>query len=194
MKKLKNKLSINKLVVFLMMSFLLPACQLLVQQETKNIMVTNTINYNQYYLGLKNLSEADLLVEIKQQNLKKSQGSIEAEINLLLLYSLPNSPVHNAFSAKSQLNEQLKTHKNYQFSPADRAFMTVLKDQLNQQLYLFQQVINQDLEHDKQMEKNKVEQLIQQDLMTELNLKVSQLTEQITQLKKIEKTINSHGQ
>ena len=192
-KKLNKQYTTSKLLL-VSVCLALSACQLTSQQTPSSIMVTNTVNYNQYYLALKNLSEAELLVEIKQQKLKKSQGSIEAEINLLLLHSLPNSPIHNAFNAKSQLNEQLKVHSNYQFSPADRAFITLLKDQLNQQLYLFQQVINQGLTNDKQVEQHQVEKIKQQKVITELESKVAQLTKQITQLKKIEKTINSHGQ
>ncbi len=162
--------------------------------SSQTIVATNTVNYGQYYLALKNLSEAELVIEIKQQKLKKSQGSIEAEINLLLLYSLPNSPIHNAYTAKTQLNEQLKQHENYQFSPADQAFITLLKDQLNQQLYLFQQVINKELEHDKQAAEHLVANKKQKNKVAELQLKVSQLNEQITQLKNIEQAINDHGQ
>ena len=178
----------------LLISLLLSACQLNNQQHSNVLIATNTVNFGQYYLSLKNLSSDELKTEIAQQQLKKSQGSIEAEINLLLLHSLPNSPIHNAYSAKSQLNEQLKTHKNYQFNPADLAFITLLKDQLNQQLYLFQQVINQELANDALSAKNRVENKKRQNEIAALKLTVTQLSKQITQLKTIEKAISGHGQ
>jgi len=193
--KLNNKYK-NVLLIFISISLsvCISGCQLNNSHISNNAMASNTVNYGQYYLALKNLSASELLIEIKQQQLKKSQGSIEAEINLLLLHSLPNSPIHNAYSAKSQLNEQFKNHKNYQFSPADQAFIILLKDQLNQQLYLFQQVINQDLEHDAQSATYQLSKQKQQDETTALKLTVTQLTKQITQLKKIERTISEHGQ
>ena len=178
----------------LLISLLLSACQLNNQQHSNVLIATNTVNFGQYYLSLKNLSSDELKTEIAQQQLKKSQGSIEAEINLLLLHSLPNSPIHNAYSAKSQLNEQLKTHKNYQFNPADLAFITLLKDQLNQQLYLFQQVINQELANDALSAKHRVENKKRQNEIAALKLTVAQLSKQITQLKTIEKAISGHGQ
>ena len=178
----------------LIIALLLSACQLNNQQPSNALIATNTVNFGQYYLSLKNLSSDELKTEIAQQQLKKSQGSIEAEINLLLLHSLPNSPIHNAYSAKSQLNEQLKTHKNYQFNPADLAFITLLKDQLNQQLYLFQQVINQELANDALSAKHRVENKKRQNEIAALKLTVAQLSKQITQLKTIEKAISGHGQ
>lgn len=193
--KLQNK-GKNILLIFISISFsvCISGCQLNDFHVTDNVVASNTVNYGQYYLALKNLSANELLEEIKQQKLKKSQGSIEAEVNLLLLHSLPNSPIHNAYSAKSRLNEQLKNHKSYQFSPADQAFIILLKDQLNQQLYLFQQVINQGLEHDAQTAQYQLSKQKQQDEITALELTVTQLTKKITQLKKIEKTISEHGQ
>jgi len=171
----------------------LSACQLN-NQYSSNSIAANTIDFGQYYLALKNLSESELKIEIEQQRLKKSQGSIEAEINLILLHSLPNSPTHNAYTAKSQLNDQLKEHKNYNLSLSDQAFITLLKDQLNQQLFLFQKMINQELAHDTQSAKYRINEKKQLNKIAELESLVTQLTKQITQLKKIEQTISEHGQ
>mgnify|MGYP000727556428 CR=1 FL=1 len=180
--------------LLLFISALLVGCQANNHYPNNNTVATNTVNYGQYYLALKSLTDNEIQSEIAQQQIKKSQGSIEAEINLILLYSLPNSPVHNAYSAKSQLNKQLKQHKNYQFSPSDQAFISLLKDQLNQQLFLFQKLINQELEQDNQSAMQRVKNKKQQNKIAKLELTVNQLTKQITQLKKIEKTISEHGQ
>ncbi|MCW8833865.1 MAG: hypothetical protein OQK09_13005 [Colwellia sp.] len=182
------------LILAIVIGFSVSACQLTGETPASNGVVANTINYGQYYLALKNLSESELQKEIAQQRIKKSQGSIEAEINLILLHSLPNSPTHNVYNAKSQLNEQLKTHKNYHFSPADKAFISLLRDQLNQQLYLFQKMINQELAQDKQTAKYRLNEKKHLDKITELELMVEQLTKKITQLKKIEQAISEHGQ
>lgn len=153
----------------------------------------NTVNFSQYYMLLKGLSADEIQAEIEQQGLKKSQGNIEAQINLILLHSLPNSPIHNAYNAKSQLNDHLKAHSNYTLSSNDQAFISLLKDQLNQQLFLFQKLINQELAHDDQMAKNLIENKKQLDKIAALELTVTQLTKKITQLKKIEQTISDHG-
>ena len=174
-------------------SLCLFACQHTTTGPSK-VVALNTVNFGQYYLALKNLTDNELENEIQQQRLKKADGSIEAEINLILLHSLPNSPTHNAYTAKSQLNEQLKLHQNYYLSADDQAFISLLKDQLNQQLYLFQQVINQQLEHDSNMSKNRINEKKQLNTIATLELTVKQLTEKIIQLKNIEQTISEHGQ
>lgn len=188
-----QRFKFNKTVIIMLFSLCLPACQL-TEQYFDNSIASNTVNYGQYYLALKNLSESELRDEIIQQELKKSQGSIEAEINLILLRSLPNSPGHNAYAAKSKLNEQLKLHNSYHFNSADQAFISLLKDQLNQQLYLFQKLINQELAYDTQAAKHRIKDKKQKNKIAALELTVSQLTKQITQLKKIEQTISGHGQ
>tara|TARA_R110001583_G_scaffold46761_13_gene146580 strand:+ start:7807 stop:8406 length:600 start_codon:yes stop_codon:yes gene_type:complete len=183
----------NKAIFILLISLCISACQN-IQNSPNTLIATNTVNFGQYYLALKNLSDSELQSEIEQQRLKKSQGSIEAGINLILLYSLPNSPIHNVYSAKSQLNKQLKVHKNYYLSSADQAFISLLKDQLNQQLYLFQQMMNQELAHDTQTAKYHIKEKKQLNKIAALELTVTQLTKKIIQLKKIEQTISEHGQ
>ena len=61
---------------------------------------------------------------------------INADLQLIMLYSLPNSPIHNAYTAKSQLNDyQLEPYNNAIFNATDLAFVVMLKDQLNQQVH-----------------------------------------------------------
>lgn len=194
--RLKYQGNILTLLMSIVFSLSLSAC-LTTQSATNTpskVVALNTVNFGQYYLALKNLSDTELEDEIKQQQIKKAEGSIEAEVNLILLYSLPNSPTHNVYTAKSKLNEQLKQHKNYYLNADDQAFMQLLKDQLNQQLYLFQQVINQQLEHDAQMSKNLISEKKLHNKIAALELMVEQLSEKIIQLKNIEQTISEHGQ
>lgn len=188
--------NIAEILMAIVISFGLSAC-LTTQSTTttpSKVVALNTVNFGQYYLALKNLSDTELESEIEQQQIKKEEGSIEAEVNLILLHSLPNSPTHNVYTAKSKLNEQLKQHKNYYLNADDEAFMQLLKDQLNQQLYLFQQVINQQLEHDEQMSKNLISEKKLHNKIAALELMAEQLTEKIIQLKNIEQTISEHGQ
>lgn len=180
-------------ILVMLLSLCLSACKT-TQHSPSKVVALNTVNFGQYYLALKNLSDSELESEIQQQRLKKAEGSIEAEINLILLYSLPNSPMHNVYTAKSQLNEQLKLHQNYYLNSDDQAFINLLKDQLNQQLYLFQQVINQQLDYDTQMSKNRINEKKQLNKIAALELTVAQLTDKIIQLKNIEQTISEHGQ
>ncbi|GAA6173577.1 hypothetical protein NBRC116592_32470 [Colwellia sp. KU-HH00111] len=191
--KFTQRLPLKKVILILGGIVCLSACQLTEPYSNANSLVSNTINYSQYYLALKNLSKPELQREIQLQQLKESQGSIAAEINLMLLHSLPNSPSHNVYSAKSKLNEQLKRHDSYQLNSDDQAFFSLLKDQLNQQLFLFQKLINQELAHDKQAEKYSINDKKQKNKIAALELTVAQLSKQITQLKKIEQTISGHG-
>lgn len=174
-------------LLFVSLLMLTSACQLLEQPEKNNKThvieePTNTLNYAQYYLQLKPLSEGELLAEIYQQKIAIASGSIEAKVNLILIYSLPQSPRHNPYKAKSSLNQFFQQHPNYQFSNNDLAFIKLLKDQLNMQLSLFKQLVDQEINQEKQHDEN-----------IELAKKVTQLQEQIRQLKRIEKNINGHG-
>lgn len=188
-------IKVTNVIFYLVISLSISACQNIpFTVNSTDELAANNVDFAQYYLSLKNLSEGELQEEIAQQRLKKSQGSIEAEIKLLLLHSLPNSPIHNVYTAKTKLNEQLKKHKNYYLSSTDQAFFSLLKDQLNQQLFLFQKLINQELAHENQIEANLISNKKQKDKIAALELTVTQLSKKITQLKKIEQSISDHGQ
>jgi len=202
---IKQGFKLSQVILILFVSIGLVACQSTVplekpvdnqniEVESNKVNATNAVSFGQYYLKLKTLSDIELQKEIEEQLAKKRGGNIEAGIHLILLYSLPNSSMHNVYSAKSQLNEQLKTYQNYPLSTADQAFIRLLKDQLNQQLFLFQQLINQELAYEKQVTKNRISEKKQVNKIAALELTVTQLTEQIIQLKKIEQNISEHGQ
>ena len=175
--------------------FALSGCQLFMEPITSEktpyqkhpdygyLTETSTANFGQYYLDLHALTDNTLLAEAKEQEAAAKLGDINAGIYLILLYSLPNSPIQNVYKAKSTLNDQLKMHPGYQFSQGDHAFIILLKDQLNQQLYLLQKLINYELSQSQHVK-----------LTNDLNIKINRLTEKITQLKKIEQAISEHGQ
>ena len=86
--KTKHKGHITEILMIIVVGFSLSAC--ITTQSTigtpSKVVALNTVNFGQYYLALKNLSDAELENEIKQQQIKKAEGSIEAEVNLILLY------------------------------------------------------------------------------------------------------------
>jgi len=183
--------------LFVFACLLLSGCQSLnpFNDKTSNDIKThNNSRYGEYYLWLKSLSQTQLLAEIKQQKQSVSDGFISAKINLLLLSSLPNSPVYNVYTAKSLLNELQKKSLLQPLSLSDQALLLVLKDQLNAQLFLYR-----DLEKNSQtIQQNNAQLAVQmqkqQLSVLQLNKKVNLLQKQINQLKNIEKTINEHNE
>ncbi len=189
----------RKYTVFLFVfgCLLLSGCQSLnpFSDNTSNdIKIHHNSRYGEYYLWLKSLSQTQLLAEIKQQKQSISDGFIGSKINLLLLSSLPDSPIYNVYSAKSLLNEMQKKSLLQPLSLSDQALLLVLKDQLNAQLFLYR-----DLEKNSQtIQQNNAQLAVQmqkQQLgVLQLNNKVNLLQKQINQLKNIEKTINEHNE
>ena len=162
--------------------------------KNSNILITNeepasdSNIFGQYYLSIKQLTSSELVNEIEKQknkiNSHNENKHMQAKMNLILLYSLPRSPIHNPYTAKANLNKFTKQYFNYQHNPADSALITLLKDQLNQQLSLFKQLISQEIMQE--------EKLQQQQKIVELEQQRSQLEQQITQLKTIEKNLNKN--
>jgi len=152
---------------------LLSACQLsnfpFIDKTKKASSATQSVKFSDYYLQIKELDESSLVEEISLQKINANAGYLTAEIKLILLYSLPGSPIHNPYTAKSMLNEQLINHE-LKLSAEDFALISLLKDQLNQQLLLFQKLIEKELSQDQQ---NKV---AKKQLLTikRLNEKISQ--------------------
>lgn len=166
-------------MLLLAMLILLPlsGCESLVDSKPK------TINFSHYYLWIKSLNDKEVAQEITRQKSNKQQGS-KTDVQLIMLYSLPNSPIHNPYTAKSMLNDYpLAPYLETTFSTSDLAFIVMLKDQLNQQLLLLAQITNYKGVYQQSKTVNAAQQL-----------KINQLNQQIIQLKKIEKTISERGQ
>ena len=150
----------------------------------------NTVNYNHYYLWIKSLNDEEVVQEISRQKNNKLSGVAQADIHLIMLFSLPNSPVHNPYTAKTQLNDyQLEPYEETIFSTTDLAFVVMLKDQLNQQLLILEELNNYKGAY-KQSKKMIAEQQVE---ISEAQKIITQLNQKIIQLKKIEKAISEHG-
>ena len=156
----------------------LSACQSLGESKDKKT------DFSYYYLWIKSLNRDEISQEIIQQKSNKESGYTQANVQLIMLYSLPTSPIHNPYSAKTLLNDYpLTLNIKTTFSDTDLAFIVMLKDQLNQQLLLLEKLTNFKGVYQQSKQVNTAQQL-----------KINQLNKQIIQLKKIEKTISKRGQ
>jgi len=164
---------------------ILSGCQLLADSTSNKVELSNNkVELSQYYLWIKSLNDDDLAQEITLQKSDKQSGDEKMEVQLILLYSLPNSLIHNPYTAKTLLNDYpLPPYHDTSLNTADLAFIVMLKDQLNQQLLLLEQLTNYKGAYQQAKKLNTAQQL-----------KINQLNKQIIQLKKIEKTISKRGQ
>lgn len=170
---------INKLGMLIAMLILFPlsGCQILADSKPQ------AVNFSHYYLWIKSLNNKEVAQEITRQKSNEELG-LKTDVQLIMLYSLPNSPIHNPYTAKSMLNDYpLAPYLETTFSTSDLAFIVMLKDQLNQQLLLLAQITNYKGVYQQSKKVNAAQQL-----------KINELNQQIIQLKKIEKTISERGQ
>jgi predicted transposase YbfD/YdcC len=188
----------NLLVIFtLALLSILSGCQLL-NKTTPDITVeSKIIDYTQYYLSLVTLTESQLADKVRQhqlvlfdineavtQNKMNNNDAIQWQLKSVLLFSLPHSSVHNPFTAKSILNKlSLIDLKNSDITEADFAFYSMLKIQLNEQVLRL---------NDLSQEKKALNTIKEASVQQQQQFKA--LQQQILQLKKIEHTINEHGQ
>ncbi|WP_440875194.1 hypothetical protein [Thalassotalea sp. PLHSN55] len=176
---------IVNLISALILALLLSACQHL------PITPQSSVDFSQYYLWIKTLNEQELTAEISRQQHNQSVGNSYADMQLIMLYSLPKSPIHNPYTAKAQLNEyQLEPYNTATFNPKDLAFVVMLKDQLNQQLLILNEMNNYRSAY--QQAKVVIDQ--QDAKINQYQQIIDQLNKKITQLKKIEQTITERGQ
>ena len=194
----KNKLfNLAKLVTLVSCILIISACELLPQHKT----ISPT--YGDYYLWLKTLNHDDLLQEIEQQSKNQAASNPDADIYVMLLHSLPNSPIYSPYKAKSMLNELQLQNVESRYNPTNLALITLLKDLLNEQLLIAQKNSNLSVDYRNANKtiltlgsqiKEKEQQLAVKDEETvELKKQVALLKEQINQLHRIEKNISQHG-
>jgi len=163
----------------------LSGCQLMTDSNN------NFVYFSNYYLWIKSLNEDEIAQEIIEQKNNKQSGYAKADVQLIMLYSLPNSTVHNPYTAKTMLNDYpLEPYNDSTLNSTDLAFIVMLKDQLNQQLLLLEQLTNYKGAYHQSKKVNIAQQL----KINQSNEKINQLNKQIIQLKKIEKTISERGQ
>ena len=147
--------------------------------------------YSHYYLWIKSLSSNELLNESIKQKQNISGGYYNAEVNLAMLYALPKSPLYNPYTAKTKLNQlTLQPNQAVQISSTNFGFITMMKDQLNQQILTLNKLLltKQALQEHQATLKGKVTE------HKTLMLKSLKLKQQIIQLKNIELDINEQEQ
>jgi len=177
--KLKFKQWIKKGALCLISVMLLSACELTPNNSQQP-------HYSNYYLWIKSLSTTEILDEIKQQERNNLNGYQSANINLILLYALPSSPIFNPYTAKSKLNKLSLPHViTDELSSEDFAFISLLKDQLNQQIIVLNKIVAT-----KQKYQENIKDLNNQLDQNQQN--ISKLKQQITQLKNIELNIENN--
>lgn len=172
---------------------LLSGCQL-----TSNNM-NSRLTYGEYYLALHQFSPQQLIEEVEKQKINVNKKSLhandyDAQIKLMLLHSLPKSPIYNSFHAKILLN-QLKSEDNKaaltSITPNEQAFISLLHDQLNQRLLMRSRFIDQQEKLQKSALAQQQEAIkIQQNLTEQVKL----LEQTIKQLQNIEKAIDKRDQ
>ena len=170
-----------KNLLFPLFLLLLSGCELIHSPITNKPatveILPGNFNYQQYYLAIKSMP-ANVLQQ-EADSLKNQTNSTVDEIKLALLYCLPNSPIHNPYNAKAILNKFTDKQSKVTFSQDNQAFLVLLKDLLNQQLFVF----------DKYNKKSQN----QTSTIAELVEQVQLLQAQIEQLKKIETSLNNRG-
>jgi hypothetical protein len=169
---------------------ILSGCQLTATTEPKK----TSASYGEYYLALQQFTELELVEEVETLQNKVaiipnqlSRYDYNSQIKLLLLYSLPKSPIYNSFSAKALLNQMTKEGNNAAFaniSPDEQALITLLRDQLNQRLLMHNRLLVQQQDHQKTA-------LKRQQALVE---RVALLEQTIMQLKKIDQAIDEREQ
>lgn len=183
MKKYANKpltKQVKKLLCyFTIFGFIhvLTACQLTSIQPVNS-------PYSQYYLWLKSLNENELLAEFKKQKNNYASGLNHAALHTVLLYALPESPIYNPYTAKAGLNNIDFYSEDWQFTVSDFAFISMLKEQLNQHIITLNKVVKLKQQADEK-------QQIHQELLITKQSEIDKLTEQIEQLKKIELNLSN---
>lgn len=147
----------------------------------------NSVKYSQYYLGLKNLNNKQLLLEEqKQHTLMADQLKDKAlsQGKLILIYSLPNPIVYQPYKAKRLLNEHLLASNT--LGKENLAFTVLLRDQLNNQLHLLEKITLS--------EQNLIKQSnAQHKIIEQLNQQLEHVNQQLMLLKQIDQNINERG-
>jgi len=190
---IKKRLTKISILLFALLSA--AGCQLtsLYSSATQQDIQQRHDTYANYYLWIKNLTDEELLAEVSQQNSNMAANYPQSKLHLVLLYALPNSPIHNPYTAKTLLNQL--SQSNQQNSNTDQhmdmktnnantnfAFISLLKDQLNQQILTANKLI---------ITKQKLQEIeiSSEQTIHKQNVEVAKLKQQIAQLKKIELTI-----
>ena len=172
---------------------LLSGCELTGQQKSplppagvNQAGQVSRINFSRYYLSLKSLNPVELLDEIERIKQQQQENEVSAkpiieketnsEIYLLLLKSLPSSPIYNPYNAKDQLNQlPEKVFSLGYLSNEDLALLLLLKDQLNEQLFAQERITALEQEQALSQQKYNFQLGDLQSSLTQLQQKLNQL-------------------
>lgn len=190
--KLSKLIKLSRAIFYpLLLTCLLTACQTTSPTTLPKIQADNIASYSHYYLWLKTLNKKEVLAEEKKQSeLMRVMASNQQKdtarnlSKLILIYSLPNTSIHQPYKAKRLLNEHLLTSNKS--NKENVAFTMLLRDQLNTQLKL----LAKQEEFDKAYSKKTIEDDI---LIKQLHQQIKQVNQQLILLKKIDKNINERG-
>jgi len=166
----------------IMLSYLLSACQITA------IPANDGFSFSQYYLWLKTLTNEELAAEEDKQKLlmasMQEDDKAVSSPKLILIYSLPNTSVHQPYKAKSLLNKYSSANKSK--NDNNHAFALLLNDQLNSQLALLTKLAaaNKNTNRKQQEQIAKIKQL---------TIQLEQTNKQLILLKQIEQNINKRG-
>ncbi len=177
----------STLILTLIATALLSACQI-TEKPTIEDKVSNQLSYSEYYLRLKKLtSEQVVAEETKQKQLLAKSTTDDKDFSLsklILIYSLPNTSLHQPYKAKRFLNKHLLQIDKQ--NTENLAFAMLLRDQLNTQLKLLEKqealrasIKKQNDEHDTQI--------------IQLKQQIDNVNQQLILLKRIDQTINQRG-
>ena len=176
---------------------------LLVGCKTTPEVTASVPTYGDYYLWLKTLSNDELLQEVEQQRREQENYSSDADIHIMLLHSLPESPIYNPYEAKSIQNELQLQYIQSRYNPTNLSLITLLRDLLNEQLLTIQKQNDITVQYknnkkilvalQKKVLKKDKELLKNSKVMFTLIKDNEFLKEQINQLQSIEKNISEHG-
>jgi len=190
--------SIKKLglAVSLLASLILSGC--VITQSSSN----QSANLAAYYLWLTQLTPEQLEQEFNLQKERSANEKSNAKLPLAILYSYPEASFHNPYTAKSILNQYTtpnseSINNSIVHLPAeDLAFLSMLKEQLNQQLLALQSIVGKEqkihLMSQKIKQQSKANKVLK-NTIKDHKLKLATLKEQLAQLKTIENEINKRG-
>ncbi|REL25616.1 hypothetical protein DXX93_02995 [Thalassotalea euphylliae] len=183
-------MKVTHLILLIALTQLLQGCSLFLPPPASTPVITAQPlaakpNLSAYYQWLKGLEAEQLASETALQQQRKSEQVPDADLFLLLLRSLPSSPIHNPYTAKAMLNQgDFNQYIYAHVSAADLAFVTMLRDQLNQQLLLLQANKQNVTQSQQEIAKLTLKLAMYQEANTSL-------TEKLEQLKAIEAQLNA---
>ncbi|KGJ90668.1 hypothetical protein [Colwellia psychrerythraea] len=179
--RVKHWLSMGLITLLISLS---SACQMTTPITNTN----NVVDYSQYYLSLKHLSNKEIIAEEKHLeiliNTKYREDQVSNQGKLILIYSLPNTKLHSPYKAKRLLNEHLLAGDK--ISAENFAFTMLLRDQLNSQLRLLEKQQAARINFNNQADEH-------HRIIKELTQQLEQVNQQLILLKRIDQNINERG-